>query len=335
MHTVAIVVWDDVEVFELAPACEVFGVDRPELVSPWYRMVLCAARPGPVPISPGLSVPAPHGLDAAVGADTVIVPAGANVPPGVPEPLLRALREAHARGARIASICTGAFVLAEAGLLDGRRATTHWMHAAELARRYPRVLVDPSVLYADEGDILTSAGSAAGIDLCLHLVRKDHGTRVANALARRIVVPPHRDGGQAQYVDQPVTCGDEPGLGAVLDWARARLGRPIEVADLARQAGVSPRTFTRHLHAATGTSPLQWLLHERIRMAQQLLESTSEPVEEIARKCGFGVASGMRRHFARVAGVSPQAYRKTFHNGSADAESIDAGSSHRGMRRPG
>jgi len=317
MHTVAVLVWDSVPVFELAAACEVFGVDRPDLAAPWYRMRLAAPGAGPVPIAGGLCVPAPYSLDAAVSADTVIVPACGNATTDIPRPLIEALRHAHGRGARIASICTGAFVLAEAGLLDGRRATTHWMHATELARRYPQVRVDPRVLYVDTGDILTSAGSAAGLDLCLHMVRKDHGTAVANALARRIVVPPHREGGQAQYVDQPLAPTPEKGLGPVLDWARARIGQPITVPDLASQAGVSPRTFTRRLHAAAGTSPLQWLLHERIRLAQQLLESTAEPVERIARRCGFGVASGMRRHFVRVTGVSPQAYRKTFQNGAS------------------
>ncbi|MGE5292463.1 MAG: helix-turn-helix domain-containing protein [Micromonosporaceae bacterium] len=316
-HTVAVLVWDHVPVFELAAACEIFGVDRPDLTEPWYRMVLCAPGPGPVPIRGGLSVPRPAGLGAMSRAGTVIVPACANVDAEIPGPVIGALRRAHARGARIASICTGAFVLAAAGLLDGRRATTHWMHADQLARRYPRVRVDPRVLYVDDGDILTSAGSAAGIDLCLHLVRKDYGTAVANALARRIVVPPHREGGQAQYVDQPLTRPREEGLGPALDWARARLGEPLTVADLARRAGVSERTFARHLRAATGTSTLQWLLHQRIRLAQELLESTGEPVEWIAHRCGFGAASGMRRHFARVTGVSPQAYRRTFRDGSA------------------
>jgi transcriptional regulator GlxA family with amidase domain len=320
--TVAVLVWDHVPVFELAAACEIFGVDRPDLASPWYRMRLCAPGAGPVPIGGGLSVPRPAGLGVAARAGTVIVPACANVQAEIPAPVVDVLRRAHGRGARIASICTGAFALAAAGLLDGRRATTHWMHADELARRHPRVQVDPRVLYVDDGDILTSAGSAAGIDLCLHLVRKDHGTAVANALARRIVVPPHREGGQAQYVDQPLSrTGEhagEQGIGHVLDWARARLGQPLTVADLARRAGVSERTFARHLRAATGTSTLQWLLHQRIRLAQQLLESTEEPVERIAQRCGFGVASGMRRHFARVTGVSPQAYRNTFHNGSAE-----------------
>src|SRR6266487_4328786 len=317
MHIVVVIVWDDIPVFELAPVCEIFGVDRPELVSPWYRLHLCAPRPGPVRIAGGLSIPAPESLDVVAAADTVVVPACANVETEIPVLVIDAVRRAHARGARIASICTGAFVLAAAGLLDGRRVTTHWMHAGELARRYRRVRVDPRVLYVDDGDILTSAGSAAGIDLCLHLVRKDHGTAVANALARRIVVPPHREGGQAQYVDQPLAPTPEKGLGPVLDWARARIGQPITVPDLASQAGVSPRTFTRRLHAAAGTSPLQWLLPERIRLAQQLLESTAEPVERIARRCGFGVASGMRRHFVRVTGVSPQAYRKTFQNGAS------------------
>jgi transcriptional regulator GlxA family with amidase domain len=323
MHTVAVIVWDDIPVFELAPVCEIFGVDRPDLALPWYRLHLCAPRPGPVSIAGGLSIPAPESLDVVATADTVIVPACANVETEIPLLVIDTLRRAHARGARIASICTGAFVLAAAGLLDDRPATTHWMHADELARRYPRVRVDPRVLYVDDGDILTSAGSAAGIDLCLHLVRKDHGTAVANALARRIVVPPHREGGQAQYVDQPLTCPGEqgePGLGQVLDWARARLGQPLTVADLARQASVSERTFARHLQAATGTSPLQWLLGQRIRLAQQLLEGTAEPVERIAHLCGFGAASGMRRHFVRITGVPPQSYRRTFHNGPAERD---------------
>ncbi len=323
MHIVAVIVWDDIPVFELAPVCEIFGVDRPELVSPWYRLHLCAPRPGPVRIAGGLSIPAPESLDVVAAADTVVVPACANVETEIPVLVIDAVRRAHARGARIASICTGAFVLAAAGLLDGRRVTTHWMHAGELARRHRRVRVDPRVLYVDDGDILTSAGSAAGIDLCLHLVRKDHGTAVANALARRIVVSPHLEGGQAQYVDQPLTYPreqGEPGLGPVLDWARARLGQSLTVADLAREAGVSERTFARHLHAATGTSPLQWLLRQRIRLAQQLLESTGQPVERIAHLCGFGAASGMRRHFVRVAGVPPQAYRRTFHNGGAERD---------------
>jgi transcriptional regulator GlxA family with amidase domain len=315
MHTVAAVVWDNAPVFELGVACEVFGVDRPDLASPWYRMCLTAPGGRPVPLAGGLSIPAPDGLEVAEGAGTVIVPACANRA-CVPAPVIEALREAHRRGARIASICTGAFALAAAGLLDGRRATTHWMHAAELARRYPRVQVDPRVLYVDEGDILTSAGAAAGLDLCLHLVRKDHGTAAANALARRIVVPPHREGGQAQYVDQPVGLEPDKGLGPVLDWARGRLGQPITVADLASQAGLSPRTFTRRMQATAGTSPLQWLLRQRIHLAQQLLETTSEPIELIAERCGFGVASGMRRHFVRFTGVPPQEYRKTFRDGA-------------------
>jgi transcriptional regulator GlxA family with amidase domain len=253
-------------------------------------------------------------LDELAGADTVIVTACARpVQLAPPEPLLSALRQAHRRGARIASICSGVYLLAAAGLLDERPATTHWMYAAEFARRWPSVKIDPDVLYVDDGDILTSAGTGAGIDLCLHLVELDHGTAVANAVARRMVVPPHRQGGQAQYVQPlPARTTDGSSLGPVLDWARQHLDHPMTVADLASRARLGQRTFVRRFAATTGTSPLRWLIAERVRLAQELLEATDEPIERIAQQAGFGTAANLRQHFGRATSISPQSYRQVF-----------------------
>ncbi len=310
-RVVAVAVVSGTAQFELAVACEVFGIDRPELTPDWYGFKLCAAEPGPVRTAGGLVLDTPYGVADLVTADTVIVPAAGGDPAQRPE-LVAALRAAYANGARLASICTGAFLLAEAGLLDGRRATTHWMHAAELAARYPAVDVDPNVLYVDDGRILTSAGTAAGIDLCLHLVRLDLGTDVANAVARRMVVPPHRDGGQAQYVDQPLPRRDDDAFGALLDWVLARLDQPLTLAQMAGQANVSVRTLVRRFEAATATTPLQWLLAQRVRRAQHLLESSDEPVERVASLAGFGTAANLRQHFTRTVGVAPLHYRRTF-----------------------
>nr|WP_285776166.1 helix-turn-helix domain-containing protein [Microtetraspora sp. NBRC 13810] len=267
-----------------------------------------------------------YGLDDLVGADTVIIPSvpDACVDEGRPLPrgLITALRRAYDAGARMVSLCTGAFALAEAGLLDGRRATAHWMHTAQLAERYPKVRVDDSVLYVDDGDVLTSAGVTAGLDLCLHLVRRDLGAHVANQLARRMVVPAHRPGGQAQFVDLSVPASDDAGLTPVLDWARAHLDRPLTVEDLARRAAMSPRTFYRRLQAATGTTPLQWLLTQRLGRAQSLLESTDLSMEKIGELSGLGTANNLRHHFLRQVGVSPGDYRRAFPGrGSAEVRS--------------
>ena len=245
-------------------------------------------------------------------ADTVVIPAR-SFPGEPPVEVLEALCDADARGARLLSMCTGAFVLAAAGVLDGKRATTHWMWAAQLARQYPKVQVDPKVLYVDAGNVMTSAGTAAGIDLLLHVVRLDHGAEVANAVARRMVVPPHRDGGQAQFVDLPMPDqnGDEP-LAGVLGWMLEHVGEDLSVEQLARRARMSPRTFARRFRAVTGTTPHQWLLSQRVLLAQRLLETTDEPVERVAQRCGFASAAGLRQHFTRVVSASPQAYRRTF-----------------------
>jgi transcriptional regulator GlxA family with amidase domain len=314
-HTVAALAASDAGVFELAVPCEVFGLDRSELVSPWYRFKVCAPtkKPGKVSTNSGFTVLTEYGLDDVATADTVIVCAGHYERINPQREIIEALQAAHARGARIASLCTGAFLLAAAGLLDGRRATTHWMHAEELAAQYPAVEVDPKVLYIDEGDVLTSAGTAAGIDLCLHIVRKDHGADVANAVARRMVVPPHRDGGQAQYVDIPVAATEEGDpLSRTLGWMLEHLSEPLSVDALAHRSHMSPRTFARRFRAVTGTTPHQWLLSQRIMLAQRLLETSDLPVELVAERCGFGTAANLRHHFQRVVDTSPLAYRRTF-----------------------
>jgi transcriptional regulator GlxA family with amidase domain len=313
-HTVAVLVTPPVEPFELALVCEVFGRDRRYLADPWYRMLLCSAGSAPVAGAiDGLTIACDHDLDDLARADTVIVTPYPDSSGPVAADVIGAIRTAHRRGARLVSICTGAFVLAAAGVLDGLRATTHWLHTDELAARYPAINVDRDVLYVDEGRVLTSAGSAAGMDLCLHIVRLDHGAEAANTLARRLVVPPHRDGGQAQYVEAPVPEADGvTPMAATLDWAIAHLDRPLTVEDLARRTFMSPRTFARRFRESTGTTPLQWLLRQRIVLAKRLLETGDTSVDLIAVHCGFGSATAMRTHFRRQVGISPIAYRRTF-----------------------
>jgi AraC family transcriptional activator FtrA len=317
-HTVAALLTDVVSGFELSVASEVFGLRRPELADPWYDyMVVAVDDTGPARAAGGLTLDTPYRVADLARADTVVVPAWA--PDWVPsDELVDALRAAHARGVRMLSFCSGAFLYAASGLLDGRRSTTHWMYADLLADRYPDVVVDKSVLYVDEGQILTSAGTAAAIDLCLHVVRQDLGAEVANGVARRMVVPPQRDGGQAQFVEAPVpACAGSDPLVETLDWAVANLDQPHSIETLARRALMSPRTFARRFVASTGTTPLQWLLLQRVLFAQRLLETTDEPVELIAHRCGFGSAAVLRTHFQRHVGTSPMAYRRTF-RGPAD-----------------
>jgi AraC family transcriptional regulator, transcriptional activator FtrA len=320
MHTVALAVAGGQSMLEVAIAHDVFGMHRSGLADPWYDFVVCA--PAGARIGGWFQVSTPYGLDRVITADTVIVSWSHDVEQPPPADLVDAVRAAHEAGARIASICTGAFVLAAAGLLDGRRATTHWMHAELLARRHPLVQVDPDVLYIDHGDVLTSAGKAAGLDLCLHLVRSDHGGAVANALARRLVVPPHRPGGQAQFIPAPVPPSAGGGLGELLCWALERLDRPLTVTDMARAAGVSERTITRQFRVATGTTPLQWLLAQRVHRAQELLETTDLGVDQVAERTGLGTATTLRRHFHRVLGVPPDTYRRSFHGRSRPASEM-------------
>ncbi|WP_444951503.1 helix-turn-helix domain-containing protein [Micromonospora ureilytica] len=309
MAVVAIAATDGMLHFELALACEVFARDPSGLADPWYDVVVCG--PGPVRIGRFLVEP-DDGLDRLARADTVIIPSVEDVDVDVPPDLLDAVRAAHRAGARMVSLCTGAFVLAAAGVLDGLQATTHWAHTDVLAARYPRVRVDPDVLYVDNGTVLASAGKAAAIDLCLHLIRRDHGPTVANAVARRLVVPPHRAGGQAQYVTTPVPARDDHPLATLFPWALARLDRPLTVEDLARQANMSSRNLARHFRSATGSTPLLWLSTHRIRRAQELLENTDDSIDAIAEAAGMGTATTLRRHFHRTVGVAPDAYRRTF-----------------------
>lgn len=312
-HTVALVVYDGVTPLELGVACDIFGDSGWEPPGTrWYRFAVCAAAPGPVVLHGGLELHVRHGLEKLRGADTVIVPPAEGAAE-VPTEVLRALQRSHARGSRILSLCTGAFVLAQAGLLDGRRATTHWSECAELARRFPRVTVDPNVLFIDEGDILTSAGSAAGIDLCLHVVRQDYGSHVATQLARQLVVPPQRDGGQAQYIDAPLPVLDRTNLFAdTVEWLQGHLDEPVTVDGLAARAAMSPRSFARRFLAATGTTPYQWLIRERVHLAQRLLETTDLPIDLVAAHCGFATADNLRKHFRRAVSTSPHAYRRAF-----------------------
>lgn len=315
LRNVAVVVLDRFSPFELGVVCEVFGVDRTGEGLPGYDLAVVAGERGPLRSDAGFTLQTPFSLDRLELADLVVVPAAADercARGQFPAPLLAALQRAVTRGARVLSVCTGAFVLGAAGLLDGRRCTTHWRHAAELAGMFPAAKVDPSVLYVDEDPVITSAGTAAGIDACLYLVRKEQGSRVANAIARRMVVPPHRDGGQAQYVERPVAEPDADTLSDVIGWMERNLHQLVTVGQLAAQASMSPRTFARRFVQETGTTPQRWLTGQRILLAQQLLEETDETVDIIAERAGFGNATVLRHHFRAWRATTPHAYRRVF-----------------------
>ncbi|GAA2817385.1 helix-turn-helix domain-containing protein [Kitasatospora sp. CM 4170] len=335
VHDVAVYAFAGMAPFELGVVVEVFGLARPELAgllaAPWYGLKVCADRPGTeLDAVGGFSLTARYGLDELAAADTVVIPGvpnafgGVGAAPGRPAggvsaELVAALRTAHERGARIVSICSGAFALAAAGLLDGREATTHWRYAELLQQRYPSVRVNPDVLYVDNGSVLTSAGSAAGIDLCLHLVRRDHGAKVANSVARRFVVPAHRDGGQAQFIEaaiRPVEEEDD-GVARSMQWALDHLSSPLTISVLARAAQMSDRSYLRHFTARNGTSPMRWVVTQRIAASLPLLESPDGSVEEIAVAVGFESAATFRHHFGRVMRTSPTAYRRSFGRGVA------------------
>ncbi|NHC43780.1 helix-turn-helix domain-containing protein [Motilibacter aurantiacus] len=312
-HEVALVLFDGMSPFESGIVIEVFGLPRPELEVAWYSLSVCTPGGAAVRTVGGLTVDAPHGLEAVARAGTVIVPGVADVHGDVAPELLGALRAAHARGARVVSICSGAFALAQAGLLDGRRATTHWRYAPLLSERFPQVTVDADVLYTADADVYTSAGSAAGIDLCLHLIRLDHGATVANSVARRLVVPAHREGGQAQFIEAPVAQG--PGDDAVarsMEWALQNLASPISLADLAARALMSPRSYSRHFLRRTGNSPVKWLTAQRVQASLPLLEAGCLSVEEVAAATGFESVVTFRQQFRRALSTSPTAYRRAF-----------------------
>lgn len=311
--TVAVLMFDRAPMFETSVPISVFGVDRTSSGAPAFTVRPVAAESGPLTTTGGIQVVPPYGLEALDGAGIVVAPSWRNSAERPPEPALRALRAAHEDGALVVGQCMGAFVLAAAGLLDGRRAATHWFHAPVLAASYPRITVDPGVLYEDDGDVITSAGTAAGIDACLHVVRRLWGAEAATAIARRMIVAPQRSGGQAQYIDHPILAmpdGDQ--LARAMTFALEHLDEPLEVDTLAAQALLSRRTFDRQFRAVVGISPLQWLLHQRILQAQRMLEQTDLPVDAIARRVGFTAGVSLRPSFRRIVGVSPQDYRNTF-----------------------
>ncbi len=333
LRNVAVVVVNGFLPFEFGTICEVFGVDRADDRLPSYEFAVVAGEPPPVRAHNDFTIHPACGLERLEEADLIALPAvdddrlsiyagqprlaggpgaGPGTPQKFPEDLLAALRRAVDRGARVLSVCSGAFILGEAGLLDGRRCTTHWRNAEELARRYPEAKVDPDVLYVDDDPVITSAGTAAGIDACLYLVRKEQGSRIANGIARRMVVPPHRDGGQAQYVDQPVAPSCDGALRDLLEWLRAHLDQPLTVRQLAARANMSERTFARRFVQDTGTTPQRWLTGQRILLAQQLLEESDETVDAIADRVGFGNATALRHHFRAWRGTTPNAYRRLF-----------------------
>jgi AraC family transcriptional activator FtrA len=310
-HKVAVLTYPGVALFELSVVIEVFALPRPELTVPWwYELQVCAVEPGRQ-ATLGLSLEVDNGLDAFAAADTAILPCW---PPGrpVPDAVRSALLGVHDRGGRLVSICSGAFALAATGLLDGRTVATHWMHGNALARAYPRVRVDPGVLYVDDDQVLTAAGSAAAIDMCLHLVRKDHGAAVANQVARRLVVPPHRDGGQAQFVESPVAAGGDGLVHEAIAWAESNLGQPITVPVLASRAHLSERQFSRRFRQITGSTPMGWLTGRRIAASLPLLEGGGDPVERIAATVGFATAQTYRYHFRERMRTTPAGYRRAF-----------------------
>lgn len=312
-RTVSVLAYDGMSAFETGVVTEVFGLSWPDLDLPAYELTICTERREPVRMIGGATLRTPHGLDALTRADTVIIPSVKPVTADPSPDLVAALRQAHRRGARMVSICSGAFALAAAGLLDHRRATTHWCYVDELRRRYPRVEVDPDPLYVDGEDVLTSAGCAAGLDLCLHLVRKDLGAGVANSIARRLVVPPHRPGGQAQYIERPLPPDlDDNRVHATMMWALENLHAPIALPDLAGRAAMSERSYLRHFTRSTGTTPIRWLIAQRVQASLEPLESTTLSVEDIAAAVGFEKAVTYRHHFTRAMRTSPSAYRKAF-----------------------
>jgi transcriptional regulator GlxA family with amidase domain len=310
LQRVAAIAVNGVSAFELGLVCEVFGIDRADTGGPTFDFTLCTPEPGRVAMEPALAVEVLAGMEVAADADLVVM-LPYKAPYTLPDEARDALRAAHARGAWVMSICSGTFALGEAGLLDGRRCTTHWMYADDLQHRYPTAQVDPAVLYVEDRGVISSAGTAAGIDACLHLVRRELGAQQAAAVARRMVVPPHRDGGQAQYVDTPLPC-DADTLAPLLAWMTEHLDTELTVPDLAARALMSERTFARRFRAETGTTPAAWVTRQRLVRAQEMLERTSVGVDEIARASGFGSAAILRHHFSRVLGTNPQAYRRQF-----------------------
>ena len=311
-HKVVALAYDQLCTFEFGCVVELFALPRPELAGPWYEFAVCAAERGPLRAAGGLEVRVPHGLKLLERADTIVIPGWRSFDELPPAPLLERLRAAHARGARLCSICSGVFVLAAAGLLDGRRATTHWRYLEPLRQRYPQVRVEANALYVDEGQVVTSAGSAAGLDMLLHLVRCDHGAKIANQVAQRLVIAPHREGGQAQFVPRPLSAEGRGRLARLMEFVRARLHEAHTLDSLAARAAMSPRTLQREFAQVLGQAPHAWLTGERIERARELLESTRLPTALIAARVGMGSAESLRHHFRRRLGTTPEQYRRRF-----------------------
>ncbi len=309
---VVAVAYDGLCAFEFGVASELFGLSRPEFGDDWYDFSVVGVDAGPLHLTGGATMHVDAGVDAIGAAGTVVLPGWRDVDERPPDPLLDAIRDAHRAGTRLFSICSGVFVLAAAGVLNGQRATTHWRYTDQLRRRYPEIRVEPDVLYVDNGTTLTSAGSAAGIDCGLHLIRRDHGVAVANQVARRLVVPPHRDGGQAQFITAAVPATGGVSFGPFIDSLLTRLDENLTVATLAAENHMAPRTFARRFRAELGISPHRWLVQQRVARARELLETSDDPIEEVARRCGLGTAATLRHHFGRELHTTPTRYRQAF-----------------------
>jgi AraC family transcriptional activator FtrA len=309
---VAAVAYDRLCTFEFGCTVELFALPRPELAVPWYDFAVCAAERGPIRATGGIKVQVSHSLRLLDRADTIVIPGWRDADEAPPPQLLAKLRQAYERGARLCSICSGVFVLAAAGVLSGKRATTHWKYVDRLAARYPDIAVEPNALYVDAGQVLTSAGSAAGLDMLVHLVRTDFGPRIANQVAQRLVIPPHREGGQAQFVPRPVAADERGRLAKLLDWIRAHLAAEHTIESLAGQAAMSPRTLQREFKSATGLAPYAWIVRERIERAKELLETGRLPAQSVAERVGMGSAESLRHHFRLRVGTTPAQYRARF-----------------------
>jgi AraC family transcriptional activator FtrA len=309
---VVVLAYDQLCTFEFACAVELFALERPELQVDWYRFAVCAAEKGPLRAMGGIQIQVPYTLKMLDQADTILIPGWRDVNEAPPEALLKKLRAAHRRGARIASICSGVFVLAAAGLLDGKTVTTHWRYAEQLARQYPNIQVDAQALYIAQDQIMTSAGSAAGLDMMLFMVRSDYGVKVANQVAQRLVIPPHREGGQAQFVPRPVAENEQSRLSQLLDFLRQHPAKQHSIASMAERVAMSERSLQRQFVELTGYAPYEWLLRERIALVKELLESSDRKLIQIMELSGFTSEESLRRHFRRLVGTSPMAYRKRF-----------------------
>ncbi|OFA05794.1 transcriptional regulator FtrA [Duganella sp. HH101] len=311
-HLVVALAYDRLCTFEFGCTVELFALERPELEVDWYDFAVCAVEPGPIRAAGGITVQAPYTPELLERADTIVIPGWRDADELPPPAMLELIRAAHRRGARLCSICSGVFVLAAAGVLDGQRATTHWRYADRLAQRYPQIQVQPDHLYVDNGQVITAAGSAAGLDMLLHLVRRDYGAKVGNQVAQRLVVAPHREGGQAQFLPRPMAQGEQGRLSRLMDWLRSHPGQQHTVASMAERAAMSPRTLQRQFQQATGLGPVEWLTRERVALVKEMLEVPDVPLAQIAERAGFGSEESLRHHFRRLAATTPGAYRRRF-----------------------